>query len=126
MGKIGSKIMNPKTPPKNIDEYIQTQPPNIQAILGQIRQTIHQTAPQAEETISYQIPAFKQNGILVWFAAYKNHISFFPKANAVEVFKYKLSGYKTSKGTIQFPLNQPMPLELITEIVRYRVKENTK
>jgi uncharacterized protein YdhG (YjbR/CyaY superfamily) len=118
--------MQSKTPPKTIDEYIAAYPPNIQNTLKQIRQTIHQAAPQAEETISYQMPAFKQNGVLVWFAAFKNHIGFFPKTTAIEAFNNKLSSYKTSKGTIQFPIDQPMPLELIAEIVKFRVKENTK
>lgn len=107
-----------------IDEYISAFPPNIQAILQQIRAAIHEAAPQAEETISYQMPAFKQNGILVYFAAFKNHIGFFPTAKGVEAFKDKLANYKTSKGTIQFPLDQPLPLDLVREIVRFRVQMN--
>lgn len=110
---------------KTIDEYIATFPPNIQTLLQQIRATIHKAAPEAEETISYNMPAFKQNGVLVYFAAFKNHIGFFPTAQGVEAFKDKLAAYKTSKGTIQFPLDQPLPLELIDEIVRLRVKTNT-
>jgi uncharacterized protein YdhG (YjbR/CyaY superfamily) len=110
---------------KTIDEYIATFPPNIQAILQQIRATIHKAAPDAEETISYQMPAFKQNGVLVYFAAFKNHIGFFPTAQGIEAFKDKLAAYKTSKGTIQFPLDRPLPLDLIAEIVRFRVKTNT-
>jgi uncharacterized protein YdhG (YjbR/CyaY superfamily) len=109
--------------PKTIDEYIATQPPNVQALLQQIRQTIHKAAPEAQETISYQMPAFKQGSILVWFAAFKNHIGFFPKASGIEAFKEQLAPYKTSKGTVQFPLDQPLPLEIIAEIVRFRVKE---
>ncbi len=70
------------------------------------------------------MPAFKQNGILVWFAAFKNHIGFFPKVSAIEAFKEKLSDYQTSKGTIQFPLNEPIPLKLVKEIVKFRIKEN--
>ncbi len=110
---------------KNIDEYIASFPKNIQAILEGLRQAIREAAPEAEETISYQMPAFKQNGILVYFAAFKNHIGFFPTASGVEAFKPKLSAYKTSKGTIQFPLDKPMPLDLVKEIVRFRVKQNT-
>ena len=110
---------------RTIDEYIASCPPNIQALLQQIRATIHEAAPNAEETISYQMPAFKQNGVLVYFAAFKNHIGFFPTAQGIEAFKDKLAGYKTSKGTIQFPLDHPLPLDLITEIVRSRVKANT-
>jgi uncharacterized protein YdhG (YjbR/CyaY superfamily) len=111
---------------KTIDQYIATFPPNIQAILQQIRQAIHETAPDAEETISYQMPAFKQNGVLVYFAAFKDHIGFFPTGSGVEAFKDKLSSYKTSKGTIQFPLDKPVPLDLVKEIVHFRVSENLK
>jgi uncharacterized protein YdhG (YjbR/CyaY superfamily) len=110
---------------KTIDEYIATFPPNIQTILQQIRAAVHKAAPEAEETISYQMPVFKQNGVLVYFAAFKNHIGFFPTAQGIEAFKDKLAAYKTSKGTIQFPLDQPLPLDLIEAIVRYRVKTNT-
>jgi uncharacterized protein YdhG (YjbR/CyaY superfamily) len=109
---------------RNIDEYIASFPPNIQAKLQQLRQVIHEAAPDAQETISYQMPAIKQNGVLVYFAAFKNHVGFFPTASGVEAFKDKLAGYKTSKGTIQFPLDEPLPLGLIAEIVRFRVKEN--
>ncbi len=107
-----------------IDEYIAAYPKNIQFILKQVREVIREAAPEAEETISYQMPAFKQNGILVWFAAFKNHISFFPKISAIEVFKENLSSYQTSKGTIQFPIDEPIPLDLIKKIVEFRVKEN--
>ena len=109
---------------KNIDEYIATFPSEIQKLLCQLRAAIHEAAPKAEETISYQMPAFKQNGVLVYFAAFKDHISFFPTASGVEAFKEKISAYKTSKGTIQFPLNQPLPLDLVKEIVQFRIKEN--
>jgi uncharacterized protein YdhG (YjbR/CyaY superfamily) len=109
---------------KTIDEYIATFPPDSQILLCQLRAAIHEAAPQAEETISYQMPAFKQNGVLVYFAAFKNHIGFFPTAAGIEAFKDKLSAYKTSKGTIQFPLDKPLPLDLIKEIVRARVKQN--
>jgi uncharacterized protein YdhG (YjbR/CyaY superfamily) len=104
---------------KTIDEYIATFPPNIQAILQQIRATIHKAAPDAEETISYQMPAFKQNGVLVYFAAFKNHIGFFPTAQGIEAFKDKLAAYKTSKGTVRFPYDKPLPLDLIAEIARW-------
>ena len=109
---------------KTIDEYIASFPKNIQTTLQELRQAIREAAPQAEETISYQMPAFKQNGILVYFAAFKNHIGFFPTATGVEIFKDKLAAYETSKGTIRFPIDQPLPLELIKEIVRFRVKES--
>ncbi len=112
--------------PKSIDEYISAQPLNIQPLLEQIRQAIRESAPDAEETISYQMPAFKQNGILVWFGAFKNHIGFFPKVSAMEAFKEQLKPYKTSKGTVQFQINKPVPLDLIKEIVRFRVREESK
>ncbi len=117
--------MKPPSGFKNIDEYIAFFPANVQANLTDLRRAIHEAAPKAEETISYQMPAFKQNGILVYFAAFKDHIGFFPTASGVEAFKPKLSAYKTSKGTIQFPLDKPMPLDLVKEIVRFRVKQNT-
>lgn len=110
---------------KTIDEYIATFPKNVQVILEEVRHAIKEAAPEAEETISYQMPAFKQNGILVWFAAFKNHIGFFPKVTAIEVFKEKLSSYQTSKGTIQFPTDEPIPLDLVKEIVKFKVKENS-
>jgi len=116
--------MMPKRKFKTINEYIASFPKNVQTILEEVRQEIREVAPEAQEVISYQMAAFKQNGILVWFAAFKNHIGFFPKTSAIEVFKEKLSGYQTSKGTIQFPINEPIPLDLIKEIVKFRIKEN--
>lgn len=109
---------------KTIDEYIATFPKEIQPKLQDIRQTIKQAAPNAQEAISYQMPAFKQKGNLVWFAAFKHHIGFYPTPSAIVAFKDKLTLYKTSKGAIQFPIDQPIPLELIKEIVHFRVKEN--
>ncbi len=109
---------------KNVDEYISTFPKNVQPILQKLRQTIKEAAPEAEEVISYQMPAFKLNGVLVWFAAFKDHISLFPKVSAIKAFKEKLANYQTSKGTIRFPLNEPIPFNLIKEIVQFRVREN--
>jgi uncharacterized protein YdhG (YjbR/CyaY superfamily) len=109
---------------KAIDEYIASFPEDIQKILQKIRQVIHKAAPEAEEIISYRMPAFKQNGVLVYFAAFKNHIGFFPEPSGVAAFKKDLSGYKTSKGTIQFSLNKPIPYDLVEKIVKFRVKEN--
>ena len=83
-----------------------------------------EAAPEAEEVISYQMPAFKQNGIVVYFAAFKDHIGFFPTASGIEAFKEKLTDFKISKGTVQFPLSKPIPTELVKEMVRFRVKEN--
>jgi uncharacterized protein YdhG (YjbR/CyaY superfamily) len=109
-----------------IDEYIAVFPKQIQDILQELRQTIKEAAPQAQEAISYQIPTFKLNGILVHFAAFKDHIGFFPTPSGVAAFKEELSEYETSKGTIRFPLDKPIPLDLIRKIVTYRVDENLK
>ena len=119
-------IMVSKKQFKTIDEYIATFPKNIQNILEEMRQTIREAAPQAEEAISYQMPAFKQGGVLVWFAAFKNHIGFFPTALGVEAFKEELSYCAISKGTIRFPLDKPIPFDLVKRIVKHRVKENLK
>ena len=111
--------------PKNIDEYIAKFPLDIQEILKQIRVKV---VPEAEETISYGIPAFNLNGkYLIYFAAYKNHIGFYPVPRAIEEVDKDLTSYKTSgKGTIQFPLNKPMPLNLIIKLVKFKVKEKAK
>jgi len=111
---------------KNIDEYIATFPKNVQIILEELRQAVREAAPEAKEVISYQMPAFKQKGILIWFAAYENHIGFYPTASGIEAFKEKLSAYETSKGTVRFPLNKPIPSDLVKEIVLFRVKENLR
>ena len=110
---------------QNIDEYINEFPEAIQQILETVRQTIKKAAPEAKEIISYQMPAFKFHRNLVYFGAFKNHIGFFPTANAIEVFKKDLASYKTSKGTIQFPLNKKIPLALIIKITKFRVKEES-
>lgn len=107
-----------------IDEYIATCPKNMQIILQEMRQAIRDATPEAKEVISYQMPAFKLNGILVWFAAFKNHIGFYPKASTIAAFKDKLSSYKTSKGAVQFPIDKPLPIDLVKEMVKFRVKEN--
>ena len=111
---------------ESIDEYIASFPTNVQTILEQIRQAIKQAAPKAEEAISYNMPAFKLNGNLVWFGAFKNHIGFYPRESAIEEFREKLSEYEVSKvqGTVKFPLDKPVPLDLIKEMVKFRVKEN--
>ncbi len=108
----------------SIDEYIKTFPRDIQDILEELRQTIRDAAPEAKEAISYQIPTFKLNGNLVHFAAFKNHIGFYPTSSGIEAFKKELSTYKCSKGTVQFPLDKPVPLDLVKRIVLFRVKEN--
>lgn len=108
-----------------MDEYIKTFPKDIQKILEQVRQTIKEAAPDAEEAISYQIPTFKLNGNLVHFAAFKNHIGFYPAPSGQKAFEKDLSVYKSGKGSVQFPIDKPMPLSLIKKIVKYRVKENS-
>ncbi len=117
-------MTGPKKEYNTVDEYIAPFPRSTQTILQEVRQIIKDAAPEAEETISYQMPAFKLNGILVWFAAFKNHIGFFPKASAIEAFRKELADYEVSKGTVRFPLNKPIPAELVRKIVKYRVKEN--
>lgn len=109
---------------KTVDEYIAAFPKNIQSILEELRQAIRESAPEAEEAVSYQMPAFKLNGVLVWFAAFKNHIGFYPKTSAIEAFKEELSDYEVSKGTVRFPLDKPIPFDLVKKMVKYRVKEN--
>ena len=109
---------------KTIDEYINMFPEDVQRILNELRQTIREVAPDAEETINYQIPTFTLNGNLVHFAAFPNHIGFYPTPSGMEAFKKELSGYKGAKGSVQFPINERLPLPLIRRIVEYRVKEN--
>ena len=110
----------------SIDEYIGLYPSEIQDILTTLRKVIKESAPEATEKISYQMPTFAMHGNLVHFAAYKNHIGFYPAASGVAAFTDKLVEYKTSKGAIQFPIDKPLPYELIREIVQFRVDENWK
>lgn len=107
-----------------MDGYIAAFPKNVREILNKLRQVIRESAPGAEETISYGIPTFKLNGNLVHFGAYKNHIGFYPTPSAIAAFKKELSSYKQSRGTVQFPIDEPIPLGLIKRMVRFRVKEN--
>ena len=112
--------------PKNTDEYISSFPPATQKILQQIRATIKKIAPKAEEAISYGIPVFNLNGTyLVYFAGFKNHVSIYPAPRGKDEFKEILSAYKGGKGTVQFPLDKPVPFNLITKIVKFRMKENS-
>lgn len=115
--------MNQTSPP-DIDAYIAGFPPDVQEILQAIRQTIHEAAPAAQETISYQMPTFTLHGNLVHFAAFKAHIGFYPVPSGIEAFKDELAVYKQGKGSVQFPLDQPMPYDLIRRIVVFRVQEN--
>jgi uncharacterized protein YdhG (YjbR/CyaY superfamily) len=111
---------------QSIDEYIKTFPKEVQAILQRLRAVIRAIAPDAGEKISYGIPTFVLNGNLVHFAAYEKHIGFYPTSSGIRMFKKELSPYKTSTGTVQFPIDRPLPLALIKKIVKFRVAENKK
>ncbi len=113
-----------QTTPKNIDEYIAGFPNDVQEILEKIRMTIRKAAPDAEETIKYQIPTFTLKGNLVSFAAWKKHIGFYPGSKGIEKFKNELSVYESAKGSIKFPLDKPIPFVLISKIVKFRAKKN--
>ncbi|WP_309920305.1 MULTISPECIES: DUF1801 domain-containing protein [unclassified Arcicella] len=108
----------------NIDEYIADFPEETQVLLREIRQTISMAAPEATEKISYAMPTFYLKGNVVHFAGYKNHIGFYPASSGISNFQEEIAGYKSSKGAVQFPLDQPLPNDLITKIVQFRVQEN--
>ena len=111
---------------QSVDEYISALPDRARGAVRELRHAIQQAAPQAGEAISYNMPAFKWKGILVWYAAFKNHIGFYPKASAIAAFEPELAPFKTSKGTIQFPIDEPIPIALVQRIVAFRIKENTR
>lgn len=113
-----------QTTPQTIDEYIAAFAPEVQALLQQIRTTIRAAAPDAKETIKYQLPTFVLKGNLVHFGAFKKHIGFYPAPSGITRFEKELAGYQRSKGAVQFPLDQPIPFDLIREIVEFRVREN--
>lgn len=110
--------------PKSVDEYIAAFPKKTQALLKQMRSTIKKTVPTAEEVISYNMPGYKLHGMLVYFAGYENHIGFYATPTGNSEFEKELSVYKTGKGSVQFPVDKPLPITLITKIVNYRVKQN--
>jgi len=110
--------------PQSVDAYVAGFPPDVRVVLEKIRLTIRTAAPDAEEKIAYGMPAFVQDGPLVYYAAFKNHIGFFPTSTGIVKFKDELAAYGTSKGTVRFPLGAPVPYGLITRIVKFRVKEN--
>ena len=116
-------MMN-RTNPNAIDKYIAIFPEDVQAILEKIRATIQKAAPDAEETINYGVPTFTPKGNLVHFAGFKNHIGFYPTPSGIEKFKKELSKYEGAKGSVQFPLDKPIPYAIIEKIVKFRVKEN--
>jgi uncharacterized protein YdhG (YjbR/CyaY superfamily) len=115
-----------QTAPKDIDEYIEGFPKDVQEILEKIRMTIRKAAPDAGEAIKYQMPTFTLNGNLVHFAAFKKHIGFYPAPRGIEAFKDELSAYEGGKGSVRFPLDEPIPFDLIGKIVEFRVQENLR
>jgi uncharacterized protein YdhG (YjbR/CyaY superfamily) len=115
-----------KNTSKSIDEYISKFPSEVQEILKVLREVIKRAAPDAEERISYQMPTFVLHGNLVHFAAYRKHVGFYPTPSGIEAFKLELSEYEGGKGSIQFPIDKPLPYELISKIVKFRVAENMK
>lgn len=110
--------------PTDVDEYIAGFPASVQKVLKEVRATIKKAAPEANEVISYSMPAYKLNGMLAWFAAHSMHLGFYPGAAGIAAFKKELSAYKNAKGSVQFPFDKPIPTALITKIIKYRVKEN--
>ncbi|GAB6991821.1 iron chaperone [Paenibacillus pini] len=115
-----------QTSSDSMDEYISKYPTEVQEIMQTLRKVIHEAAPDAKEKMSYQMPTFELYGNLVHFAAYKNHIGFYPTPSGIEAFKEELSSYKGAKGSVQFPLNKPMPYDIISRIVTFRVAENAQ
>jgi uncharacterized protein YdhG (YjbR/CyaY superfamily) len=115
--------MNRKIP-KNIDDYVGRFPKEVQQLLTKLRLTIRKAAPKSAESISYGIPKFALDGYMVYFAAYKSHIGFYPGAAAIATFKKELSAYKNAKGSVQFPIDEPLPLHLVSRIVKFRMKQN--
>lgn len=123
-GHTGGTIPTTRAKPKNVDEYISSFSPEVQAVLEKIRLTIRNAAPNAQEAISYGMPTFRLNGTLVYFAAFKKHIGFFPPVKGDARLKKAISTYAGEKGNLQFPLDQPIPYGLIERIVRLKVKQN--
>ena len=121
-------MQNLATSPTTIDQYIAGYPKDVQKLLQQVRETIKKVVPDAEEAISYGIPTFKLNGNLVHFGGFKQHIGFYPGAGGIKAFEKELTAYKGAKGSVQFPIDQPMPLHIITAITKFRVakKKNKK
>jgi uncharacterized protein YdhG (YjbR/CyaY superfamily) len=124
LGGLNKSFYKGDTMAKTVDEYIAGFPKRVQDILNRIRRTVQKAAPNAEETINYGIPTFMLKGNLVHFAGFESHIGFYPTPSGIEKFKKELSAYKWAKGSVQFPLDQPIPYELIDRITKFRVKEN--
>jgi uncharacterized protein YdhG (YjbR/CyaY superfamily) len=119
----GLNMKTKSTPPENIDEYIAGFPADVQRVLQEVRSVIRTAAPDAEEALKYGIPTFVLNGNLVHFAAFKKHVGFYPTPSGIKEFKDQLSAYHNAKGSVQFPLDKPVPLDLIRKIVKFRVRE---
>jgi uncharacterized protein YdhG (YjbR/CyaY superfamily) len=111
--------------PENVDQYIEGYPPKVQKILQTIRKTIQKAAPGAEESIRYRMPGYKLNGVLIYFAGHEKHIGMYPAPRGAKEFKKELEQYGGGKGTVQFPLDHPVPYDLITRIVKYRAQQNS-
>lgn len=109
---------------KTVEDYLAGFPPETRELLRKVRVTIQKAAPEAEEVISYGMPAYKLNGVLVYFAGYQNHIGFYPTASGIQAFQSELGPYKWAKGSVQFPLDRPVPFNLIDKMVQFRVREN--
>ncbi len=124
--RAGFVMQADKVGPATIDEYVSQFPEDVQRILGKIRAVIREAAPGATEKISYQMPAFYLKGTVAWFGVHRHHIGFYPTASGIEAFKEELSAYKSAKGSVQFPLDKPMPYDLIGKIVKFKVAENLK
>ena len=118
------KTTSKRITPKSVDDYINSFPADVAGKLKQLRKTIRAAAPKAEELISYGIAGYKYHGMLIYFAGFKNHVSVYPAPRGVEAFKKELVAYKGGKGTIQFPLDKPVPLDLVKRIIIFRMKEN--
>jgi uncharacterized protein YdhG (YjbR/CyaY superfamily) len=116
--------MAARTKSRSVDEYIAAYPKKVQVILRKVRKIVNEVAPEAEEMISYGIISFRLKGYLVHFAAYKNHIGFYPTSSGIRAFKREISGYKHATGSVQFPLDKPMPYNLMRKIVKFRVRES--
>jgi uncharacterized protein YdhG (YjbR/CyaY superfamily) len=120
-------VKEPEQTPETVDEYVSAFPAGVRRILQKIRKTIHKAAPGADESISYRIPTFKQDGkVVIYFAGFAKHVSVYPAPRAAKEFKAELSAYKGGKGTVQFPLDQAVPYGLITRIVKFRADQNRK
>ncbi len=120
----GSKMTKPRSNPASVDEYISAFPPDVQAILQRIRKVVRKAAPGAQETLSYRMPAFKLNGMLLYFAAFKKHIGLYPPIRGDGRLEKAIARYAGEKGNLRFPLDEPIPYDLIERIAKLRVKQN--